>query len=185
MCIRDSWYHDYIIHRDLHLEMHGERYICSNGIGFPQGGVCSAKFWLIAFNGAIEIINTPHIEGNGYADDCSAVFGGPRVDHLVLRLQKMLKSLVAWGKRCNLKFNAEKTVAVLFTRKRKAPKHFLTFEGKTLEYSPTVTYLGVVLDAKLTWRHHIGEKIKKAKNCLLYTSPSPRDLSTSRMPSSA
>ena len=27
--------------------------------------------------------------------------------------------------------------------------------------------------------------IKKAKSCLLYTSPSPRDLSTSRMPSSA
>ena len=26
---------------------------------------------------------------------------------------------------------------------------------------------------------------KKYKNCLLYTSPSPRDLSTSRMPSSA
>ena len=25
----------------------------------------------------------------------------------------------------------------------------------------------------------------RAKNCLLYTSPSPRDLSTSRMPSSA
>ena len=28
-------------------------------------------------------------------------------------------------------------------------------------------------------------KQRKAKNCLLYTSPSPRDLSTSRMPSSA
>ena len=27
--------------------------------------------------------------------------------------------------------------------------------------------------------------IKKKKICLLYTSPSPRDLSTSRMPSSA
>ena len=27
--------------------------------------------------------------------------------------------------------------------------------------------------------------IKKEKGCLLYTSPSPRDLSTSRMPSSA
>ena len=27
--------------------------------------------------------------------------------------------------------------------------------------------------------------IDKNKNCLLYTSPSPRDLSTSRMPSSA
>ena len=29
------------------------------------------------------------------------------------------------------------------------------------------------------------DKDKKNKNCLLYTSPSPRDLSTSRMPSSA
>ena len=29
------------------------------------------------------------------------------------------------------------------------------------------------------------ENIPKVKNCLLYTSPSPRDLSTSRMPSSA
>ena len=31
----------------------------------------------------------------------------------------------------------------------------------------------------------INEKIKLFKDCLLYTSPSPRDLSTSRMPSSA
>ena len=30
-----------------------------------------------------------------------------------------------------------------------------------------------------------GEMIIKVKDCLLYTSPSPRDLSTSRMPSSA
>ena len=29
------------------------------------------------------------------------------------------------------------------------------------------------------------EKLRKVIDCLLYTSPSPRDLSTSRMPSSA
>ena len=31
----------------------------------------------------------------------------------------------------------------------------------------------------------LGKMITMDKNCLLYTSPSPRDLSTSRMPSSA
>ena len=31
----------------------------------------------------------------------------------------------------------------------------------------------------------IGESLKELETCLLYTSPSPRDLSTSRMPSSA
>ena len=30
-----------------------------------------------------------------------------------------------------------------------------------------------------------GQKVEIDNNCLLYTSPSPRDLSTSRMPSSA
>ena len=32
---------------------------------------------------------------------------------------------------------------------------------------------------------YVGLGMAKAKDCLLYTSPSPRDLSTSRMPSSA
>ena len=32
---------------------------------------------------------------------------------------------------------------------------------------------------------NIVEKIRLLNTCLLYTSPSPRDLSTSRMPSSA
>ena len=33
--------------------------------------------------------------------------------------------------------------------------------------------------------HAIFEELKWSSTCLLYTSPSPRDLSTSRMPSSA
>ena len=32
---------------------------------------------------------------------------------------------------------------------------------------------------------HIRDKVRTIDTCLLYTSPSPRDLSTSRMPSSA
>ena len=39
----------------------------------------------------------------------------------------------------------------------------------------------VLLVSILFW----GDTINGAKRCLLYTSPSPRDLSTSRMPSSA
>ena len=69
-----QWYFNYITHRDIEIEMHGEKVAFSTGVGFPQGGVCSAKFWLIAFDFAIKIINTYNIEGNGYADDCSALY---------------------------------------------------------------------------------------------------------------
>ena len=37
----------------------------------------------------------------------------------------------------------------------------------------------------VTSTKHVGEYLHRIHPCLLYTSPSPRDLSTSRMPSSA
>ena len=160
-----EWYYGYLKHRDLFFDLHGQKTVCSTGVGFPQGGVCSAKFWLIAFDKAIQIINTLGIEGNGYADDCSAIFGGNRVDHLVIRLEKMLQNLTGWGRECGLRFNPDKTVAVLFTRKRKIPNRFICFEGKYLPYSDTVRYLGVDLDAKLHWK--INNKIKIAKRVIM------------------
>ena len=38
---------------------------------------------------------------------------------------------------------------------------------------------------KCSTREEAKKIINKANNCLLYTSPSPRDLAVSRMPSSA
>ena len=138
----------------------------SNGIGLPQGGVCSAKFWLIAFDFAIKIINMLKIEGNGYADDCSALYGGPRLDHALSRLQKMLDTLTSWGRRCGLRFNPEKSVAVLFTRRHKTPPKALKIDGKEIPYQNEVKYLGVTLDAKLHWKKHVQNKIDKTKKFL-------------------
>ena len=55
------------------------------------------------------------------------------------------------------------------------------FLNQAIEVETTLTPLEV-----LATIHQIEEHMgRKRINCLLYTSPSPRDLSTSRMPSSA
>ena len=79
----------------------------------------------------------------------------------------MLEKLVDWGRGCGLRFNAEKTVAVLFTRKRKLPTKFINFEGKLIPYSNEVRYLGVDLDSKLHWKVHVNGKIKMAKRRIM------------------
>ena len=52
-----NWYYNYITQRNLTTEIGDYTGTISIDIGFPQGGVCSAKFWSIAFNRAIEIVN--------------------------------------------------------------------------------------------------------------------------------
>ena len=56
---------------------------------------------------------------------------------------------------------------------------------KALSQSSVRKALGIVPQDTVLFNDTIGYNIGYAKHCLLYTSPSPRDLSTSRMPSSA
>ena len=51
-----EWYYNYLMHRNMNFELQGATKRVSNSLGFPQGGVASAKMWLVAFDKAIEII---------------------------------------------------------------------------------------------------------------------------------
>ena len=103
-----NWYMNYISNRLLNYNITGQEGTISTGVGFPQGGVCSALFWAVAFDPAIEIINKYGINGNGFADDCSALVGGTRVDQMVDRLQNMLDELVEWGPHAALDLTQQK-----------------------------------------------------------------------------
>ena len=39
-----KWYYNYITHRNLNVEIQGIKVSLTTKLGFPQGGVCSAKF---------------------------------------------------------------------------------------------------------------------------------------------
>ena len=161
-----EWYYSYLGRRHLEIELHGDTVHLTTGTGFPQGGVCSAKFWLIAFDMAIQIINSKEIVGNGYADDCSALIGGTHPDNMIETMQAMLDRLVQWGNTCGLRFNPQKTVAVMFTRSTRTFHRQVRMDGVLIPFSDTVVYLGVTLDKRLLWKEHILTKIKRTKSII-------------------
>ena len=61
-------------------------------------------------------------------------------------------------------------------------RHFYLIVDPETTKKQTVADFGAVI---VTKQGEIVEQVGHLVNCLLYTSPSPRDLSTSRMPSSA
>ena len=47
----------------MEFDIQGHKTTISNSMGFPPGGVASAKLWILAFNEAIEIIISEGVRG--------------------------------------------------------------------------------------------------------------------------
>jgi hypothetical protein len=82
-------------------------------------------------------------------------------------IQWALCTVEAWCGELGLSVNPDKTGLVAFMRRRKLPGFFEPrLFGRTLQYSMSVKYLGVILDSQLTWRKHMDVKVRKAQNLL-------------------
>ena len=171
-----EWYYQYITERHLTLESDEYEIKTCVSVGFPQGGVCSAKFWIIAFDPAIEIINENGIFGQGFADDCAAMIGGDDLNTMVIKMNTTLNKLVTWGATCGLKFNPSKTVLLHFKNntKRRQTSPNIKMNDQIILPSKHTRYLGVEIDDELNWRHHISSKIEKCRNLMAIISANVR-----------
>ena len=91
-----DWYFNYITNRNIIVDLQDVSVKASIDVGFPQGGVASARFWLIAFNMAVKIINSQNCVGTAFADDCAVLTSGQRSGRLVKDMQKTLNSIEKW-----------------------------------------------------------------------------------------
>ena len=133
----------------------------------------------LAFDPAMDIINSNGIIGQGFADDCAALLGGTDVNDLTTRMNETLNKLVTWGATCGLHFNSSKQVVLHFKNNFKRTYRTYTYRTYRTYYSdewiPVIPskhtrYLGVEIDDELNWDYHITTKIDKCRNLLAILS---------------
>jgi ribonuclease HI len=165
-----TWYINYMKTRSCQSTLFDSTITRFLHKGTPQGGVFSPIAWNLAFDSLLKLFDRSNVLIIGFADDGTILISGPDPTTLVHIAQEALNKISQWGIAHGLTFSPSKTKAVLFHRKYKSPESSLpplTLNGTTINYSPTVKYLGILLDFKLKWTPHIEDKIAKAKKSLL------------------
>ena len=162
-----NWYSQYLVNRKAFSSINEVSSSILITQGTAQGSQMAPMIWNLVFESFLKELNEGPIKARAFADDATLLVKGHDPNCLVDLMQESLKKAVAWGEPHGLTFVPEKTIAIFFHRKYKfvEPKK-LKINGLSIDYSSVVRYLGIYLDSKLTFKHHLDKKYLQQKSCL-------------------
>ena len=131
--------------------------------GVPQGSIMGPILFLLYIND-IHRISTK-ISFVLFADDSNVFLSGPDINRNIQVLNKELEILNLWFKSNFMSLNLKKTHYMIFTRKNVVLKQNVIIDGVNIDRVRCTSFLGVIIDEKLTWKDHIDylkNKISKS-----------------------
>ena len=162
-----EWFISYLSNRKQFVFINGHSselmYI---SCGVPQGSVLGPLLFLIYIN------DLPNISKIFYfflfADDTHIFHEAKSLQKLEYEVNKGLKCLHAWLIINRLSLNIKKTNFVVFHPYNKPPENKITLkiQRKAISENEYVKYLGVMVDAGLTWKPHIDYISKKVSRAI-------------------
>lgn len=131
--------------------------------GTPQGGILSPLLWLLVMDDLLQELTEAGYHIVCYADDLAILATGKFENTLAELMQSALTIVRRWATKNGLRINPGKTELCLFTKKRRIPNINLPkIDDIRLTLTDRVKFLGVILDKKLQWKHHLQQKASKA-----------------------
>lgn len=154
----------YLRGRQFNIKLDGKRSTRrSLEAGVPQGSLLSPLLFTIFTH---DFPKRPGTELAVYADDTAIIAKSrnPRLVHL--NLQRAVDALEEWFSLWRIEINPDKSTGLLITRRRLVDPPAVTMYHVPIQWGVSTKYLGVVIDNKLTWAHHIEYIVSNAKAAL-------------------
>jgi hypothetical protein len=144
--------------------------------GSPQGSCCGPGFWNLQHNSLHNLRYSNHTKTEALTEDLLITTKADSIAEAENTANVELSKVSAWAKENRIRFNEQKSKAILMTRrKRKERKDII----KYLNFEPLLQvhclkYLGMLFDSKLTFRENINCMVEKCKKLIFLLSRSAK-----------
>lgn len=154
-------------------------YVVVNGVkssvrsilaGVPQGSVLGPLMFILYIDKIVTILKN-NVNLAAFADDTIAYKHSYRIDTIVNHLQITVVNCLRFFHKWKIRANESKTEAIIFTKRHPSINKNMIVNNKTIDWSDSVKYLGVLLDSRLTFTKHIDTQCNKAIGILVKLFP--------------
>lgn len=130
-----------------------EYYEVSGGV--PQGSVLGPLLWNLMYDALLKTQLPPGAEMVAFADDAGLVITAKTLEEANCTFGEAYDTVKKWMQSVGLELAHHKTEAVLFTSRKKVETITLDVGDCEITSQPYIRYLGVMLDARLSFKQHI------------------------------
>ena len=165
-----DWFRSYLQNRKQYIHIDDTNSnLGSISCGVQQGSILGPLLFILYIN---DISNISHLMHTIlFADDTTILIESDHVSTALKLMNKELQKLNTWLTANKLSLNISKTHYMVFDRgKEKNDQDSLYLNKILIERVKFTKFLGVIIDEKLTWTHHISyikNKISKGFGIIL------------------
>ena len=130
--------------------------------GVPQGSVLGPILWNIMYDALLRIPVQTDCKIIGFADDVAVTVVAKHKEELVLTCNHVVRDIQNWLDRHGLQLAEHKTEVMLVTSRKVTETITIKVGKEEITSKPHLKYLGVIIDARLTFKEHLTYSSKKA-----------------------